>query len=169
MNKLGPWFKAHKAEVGIGAAGIVVTLALYMRSKKTSSGSSSTPTAVTIPAGSVGSGGGTWDGNPYGTGSGGGKGSSPSTNLATPVGALSAGGFLPNGATAADIATNPGTDTATSSEGQQYTWLNPGQADVYSGQLYEETVPGEFTATTRVAGSETPLYALGGIPNTGTT
>lgn len=36
------WFQAHKTEVMVGGAGIVVTIALYMRSKANSSGAGTT-------------------------------------------------------------------------------------------------------------------------------
>ncbi len=42
MNKLTAWFTAHKPEVALGAGGIVVTIALYVRSRNAASTSSST-------------------------------------------------------------------------------------------------------------------------------
>lgn len=44
---IGAWYAGHKPEALIGAAGIVVTLALYVRSKNASAAASGTGTTVT--------------------------------------------------------------------------------------------------------------------------
>ena len=68
------WLKGHKAEAGLGAAGIVVTIALYVRSKGSSSASgaastaAATPAAYSQPSGAYSGpiGNGAWEGNPFG-------------------------------------------------------------------------------------------------------
>jgi len=49
----GAWLKTHKQEAALGAGGIVIALALYVRSRNTagsSSSSSTTPSSTVVPA-----------------------------------------------------------------------------------------------------------------------
>jgi len=88
-----------------------------------------------------------------------------STAPTTPqVGQQSGSGFLPAGVTTADIATNPGTLTATDAAGNVYTWLNPDQYATWKGPVFAQTTPGNFNPYTPVANELTPVYALTGGP-----
>ena len=159
---------------------------LYVYRKSTSGSSSSTAAqnAATLAAAgnvtpqteTITTPGGTY------TGPAGGAPSSiynPSSGVATStpggasgpaVGAYSGSGFLPPGAAAADIGTNPGTMTATDQTGSTYLWLNPAEAQSVLAQgnntpLYFEPTPGQFAQVqpgNKGLASNTPLYVKQG-------
>lgn len=176
-GSIASYLKGHKTEAGLAAAGIVVTVALYVRSKGSNSNSSSatTPSTETIPVEADTSGEGGFSGWGYG----GGIQSGASTTSSTPT----LGGLTPSDAAQQQAvgsgygpSSTPGTgagDVVESLSGQYFQQI-PGQAEAglqAAGDTFDvETTPGQFTpisgslGSSPYAGTATPIFVGAGVP-----
>lgn len=175
---IGAWYNGHKPEVLMGAAGIVVTVALYVRSKG-SAGSSST-TAASTPTSTV-TGSALPDTGNYGGGGGDTtgldeiltqlsgqltslQGSSPSSSDSGQV--LTGSGYGAPGSSAGDPST---TSVAAASGGASYEGIPAAditELNTAGTPTYYQPAPGVFAQTPAGAGVDnlgglagnTPIY-----------